>query len=265
MATHIGLEYLRKLPPLPDTTAYTEMAATFQELQNTDRAYALAAAYRMGQALDDAFSEDLDVYGEKPVERLAACAGVAPDELDRLYTLCCVFDSEFMEKCQQRKTAKGNLISLPHLHALAEVRDPLKRHELLAETYAKDLTVEDLRALIQADAEVIKVRHWRPAESDPPTPLLVAMELTRVMMKLSKGLEVWDDELLETIKEDSQNRLYTILLNRFQEALASLAPNLCQLMNIENELSAASDYLLANRRTPQDPDPETQWCPKPKA
>lgn len=265
MANFIRPEYLRKLPPYPDNAAFKEMAANFQERQNADRAYALGAAYGTGDLLAQALAEDPVVYGDKLTERLAAHLGVAPDELEREHTLCCVFDPEFMATCQQRKTAKGNLISLPHLRALAEVRDPQKRQEILEEIYAKDLTVEALRGLIQDDAEIIKVHYWRSTEPEPQTPLSVAMELTRVMMKLKKGLKFWKDGLIASIKEDGQNRLYTILLHRLNEAVKQVEPNLALLTEINSELAAARDYLRENKHEPQDPDPDEQWVPQPKA
>jgi len=252
------------MPPSPDHPVFLELAAHCRERQNADRAQALAAAYHIGQLAVE-LPENRILYGEKLIERLAAQLGITPDDVERICELYSVFDDDFMAACQSRKSAKGNLISVDHLYVLAEVRDSQKRHELIEEIYAKDLTVEALRQLIQADAEIIKVHYWKRFEPEPLTPLEGAMELTRVMKKLKTGLKFWKDGLIESITQDSQNRLFTILLNRFKEAAKIVKPNLASLTDISNELKAASEYLWDNMQEPQDPDPRDEWFPKPTA
>jgi hypothetical protein len=256
--------HLHKMPPLPDHPALLELAAHCRERQNADRAQALAAAYHIGQLIVEA-PENPILYGKQMNERLAALLGVTLDEVERICELYHVFDADFMTACQSRKSAMGNRISVGHLYVLAEVRDPQKRHELTEEIYAKDLTVEALRQLIQTDGVIIKVRPWRRFEPEPLTPLECAMELTRVMKKLKTGLRFWKDGIIENVTKDSQNRLFTILLNRLQEAAKLVKPNLASLTEIYDELKAASEYLRDNMQEPQDPDPRDEWHPKPRA
>ena len=232
-----------------------------QTLFNTDKADTIATAYYMGGRVDAVDSE----HGFFAVELIAERLGVSMDFLSLLSRFYRAFDPQFIETCKTRTTDRGNLITLRHLLALADVDSAEFRLELVEEFNAQDLPLEALREFILADSVVFRYPQPPGPEPKPKEPILVAKELIRDMEKSAHRIRVWDLRLVNKVKRGCPTKMYPILLHRLQEAAKGVSTTRDLLESLDINLNDAFKYVEMNIRGPQEPDPRDEWYPKPTA
>jgi hypothetical protein len=140
------VEQPTELPPLPP--ALMDIAARLQQCINATKANWITTAYGIGQSVATVLSQ-YGGYGPKAIVQLAEYAGISPAIFYGFCNLFRVFDREFINRCRERTTSKGNVITLLHLFELARVYSLRTRDELVEQFYEMDLSVGELRELIR--------------------------------------------------------------------------------------------------------------------
>lgn len=123
--------------------ALAKVAARLGKVERKLNRGTILARYDMGSKLIEVVCDE-DKYGTESLPKLAVYLHRKTLELDDLRCLARTYTREQIEQLIDRKTAKGNYITLNHLLVLMRIARGSERREWLDRVFTEDLTVSQL-------------------------------------------------------------------------------------------------------------------------
>jgi hypothetical protein len=155
-----------------------------------------------------------EIYGEEPVQVLAASLGVSASSLYTMANVAKTWTKEQFQELITRKNKTNKLITFSHLSIVMLANDSSAQLEALESFYNESLSVRDLQALVQ-EANGGKSGNFNSAKVLPKSAEAGLRSITNYIKKVQIAHETLDKSVFSRIDSDpskhASEKLITVL------------------------------------------------------
>lgn len=247
-----------------------ELAQDVRKLWNGAARKELMTRHQIGLHVDEAMSAP-GKYGAEVLPRLAAVLGTSSSLLYSCRKLAVTWDQQQLQRLRKRTTTTGRRIEFTPLVLISAVGALKERNRLIAEFFAKDLTVRELDERVRQ----LTGRSKSAAAVRPGTPAAGLKAMQRMAESYAEKCPIWRevvfDQITEAIAEHDISHLESMRETRkSQNDIKKRAEQNIQLLDvcIRDAEKEREEIQKANHRhenpTPSRPDATKRRPRKPR-